>query len=318
MTWQQLRFQLQSEHLETIEQFLLDQGALSVTYLDAEDQAVFQKEPGSTPLWNNICVVSLFSESACLDAVLFWLQQHPAVGSEADIKIEVLEDQEWERSWMADFEAMQFGNKLWICPSWQTPPDPDAITIMLDPGLAFGSGTHETTSLCLQWLEQNCTAGATVIDYGCGSGVLAIAAALLGASRVIAVDNDPQAITATRENAERNHIDRALISTYLPDDLPQAVEDEQADILLANILAEPLLQLAAKFAQLVKPGGKLVLSGLLQEQAEQMLSCYQPWFRMEEPRINGDWVRLLGTRLLSTDSADADSATDPVEVGRQA
>lgn len=318
MTWQQLRFQVQPENLEAIEQFLLDQGALSVTYLDAEDQAVFQKEPGSTPLWNNICAVSLFSESACLDGVLFWLQQHPAVSSETDIKIEILEDQEWERSWMADFEAMQFGKNLWICPSWQTPPDPDAITIMLDPGLAFGSGTHDTTSLCLKWLEQNCTAEATVIDYGCGSGVLAIAAALLGASQVIAVDNDPQAITATRENAKRNHIRRELIASYLPDDLPQAVENEQADILLANILAEPLLQLVEKFARLVKPGGKIVLSGLLKEQAKQVLDCYQPWFSMEEPRISGDWVRLVGTRLASTTTIAADSATEPEEVGRQA
>ena len=318
MTWQQLRFQVQPERLEAIEQFLLDQGAMSVTYLDAEDQAVFQKEPGSTPLWNNICVVSLFSESACLDGVLFWLQQHPAVSNKSDLEIEILEDQEWERSWMADFKAMQFGDNLWICPSWQTPPDPDAITIMLDPGLAFGSGTHNTTSLCLQWLEKNCTAEATVIDYGCGSGVLAIAAALLGASSVIAVDNDPQAITATGENAERNRIGGGLIATYLPDDLPPAVAIEQADILLANILAEPLLELAAKFARLVKPGGKIVLSGLLQQQAEQVRACYQSWFAMEEPAISGDWVRLAGTRLGSTATVTADSAIGPQEVGRQA
>lgn len=318
MTWQQLRFQAQSENLETIEQFLLDQGALSVTYLDAEDQAVFQKEPGSTPLWDKICVVSLFSEAACLDGVLFWLQQHPAVSNKTDLEVEILEDQEWERSWMASFEAMQFGENLWICPSWQTPPDPDAITIMLDPGLAFGSGTHDTTSLCLQWLEQNCMPGTTVIDYGCGSGVLAIAAALLGASRVIAVDNDAQAITATRENSKRNHISSELITSYLPDDLPERVETEQADILLANILAEPLLQLAERFSRLVKTGGKIVLSGLLQEQADQVLACYQRWFTMEEPQLSGDWVRLVGTRFASTTTDSQDLATDSDEVGRQA
>lgn len=297
MAWQQLRFQVQSEQLETIEQFLLEQGALSVSYLDAEDQAVFQKEPGSTPLWDNSCVVSLFDEQANLDGVLFWLQQHPAVSKERVPEVEHLEDQEWERSWMADFQAMQFGERLWICPSWQTPPDPDAINIMLDPGLAFGSGTHNTTSLCLQWLEQNCPPQTTVIDYGCGSGVLAIAAALLGASRVIAVDNDPQAIAATGENSERNQISREQITAYLPTELPSRVEIEQADILLANILAEPLLQLAEKFAGLVKPGGKIVLSGLLQEQAEEVLACYRPWFTMEQPQLSEDWVRLVGTRL---------------------
>lgn len=304
MAWQQLSFPVNSEHLEAIEQFLLDQGALSVTYLDAEDQAVFQKEPGSTPLWNKLNLVSLFDEHANLDGVLFWLQQHPAVTNKNNLEIEILEDQDWERSWMADFEAMQFGNKLWICPSWQTPPDPDAINIMLDPGLAFGSGTHNTTSLCLQWLEQNCTPGSTVIDYGCGSGVLAIAAALLGAGKVIAVDNDPQAITATGENSDRNQISSELIAAYLPDDLPQAIEQEQTDILLANILAEPLLQLAEKFAKLVKPGGKIVLSGLLQEQAEQLLAHYQTWFSMEKPVSSSDWVRLVGTRLDSTAAAE--------------
>ncbi len=310
MPWQQLRVQLQSEHLEPIEQFLLDQGALSVTYLDAEDQAVFQKEPGSTPLWDNICILGLFADQACLDGVLFWLQQHPAVTNKINLEIEILEDQAWERSWMADFQAMQFGKNLWICPSWQTPPDPEAITIMLDPGLPFGSGSHSTTALCLQWLEQMPLQQATVIDYGCGSGVLAIAAALLGASRVIAVDNDPQAITATLDNTERNHIGNGRIAAYLPDELPAEVEKQQADILLANILAEPLLQLAEKFARLVKSGGKIVLSGLLDNQAEQVLSGYRPWFTMEAPALSGEWVRLVGTRTTSTAASGPDPVVD--------
>ena len=299
MTWQQLRVQVQSEHLESIEQFLTDSGALSVTYLDAEDQAVFQKEPGSTPLWDSVFLLSLFDADCSLDNVMLWLQQHPAINNKSILEIEVLEDQEWERSWMQDFQAMQFGKRLWICPSWQTPPDINAINIMLDPGLAFGSGSHATTSLCLQWLEQNVLENSTVIDYGSGSGVLAIAAALLGAAKVVAVDNDPQAITATMENAQRNSIEENLICAYLPEDLPDSMFTEKADILLANILAEPLLQLAKAMAELVKPDGKIVLSGLLEDQAQEILTCYQQWFSMQDPVIEDGWVRLTGTRLSS-------------------
>ncbi|PCJ19457.1 MAG: 50S ribosomal protein L11 methyltransferase [SAR86 cluster bacterium] len=299
MAWQQLRVLLPKQQLESIEQYLLEQGALSTTYLDAEDQAVFQKEPGSIPLWDNVCLVCLFRAEFNLDIILLGLQMHTSIPS-SNITVEFLEEQEWERSWMADFQAMQFGKNLWICPSWQTPPDPDATTIMLDPGLAFGSGSHSTTSLCLQWLEQTPLNQLTVIDYGCGSGVLAIAAALLGAKCVVGIDNDPQAITATKENAKRNNIAKDLITAYLPDELPSALEESKCDILLANILAEPLLQLAEKFAGLVMPKGKIVLSGLLEEQAEQMLEKYQRWFEMDKAAVENDWVRLTGTRKAET------------------
>ena len=297
MAWQQLRVQVRSKQIEPLEQLLLDYGGLSISYLDAEDQPVFQKEPGSTPLWDLVDLVCLFEEESNLDGLLFLLRQHPAIEDKESLTLEILEDQAWERSWMADFKAMQFGERLWVCPSWQEPPDPSAINIMLDPGLAFGSGSHATTSMCLQWLEQNTSDDSTVIDYGCGSGILAIAAALLGAPRVIAVDNDPQAITATIENAKRNHIPDGVIETYLPEQLPDDRSALRADILVANILAEPLMQLAEDLSYLVKPNGHIALSGLLAGQADTVLAQYSPWFEMDEAVLNEEWARLSGTRL---------------------
>ncbi len=292
MTWQQLKIQIAPEQLKSIEQRLLDQGAISVTYLDSENQPVYQKEPGSTPLWDNTSLVSLFDKETDLDDLLKWLAAHPAVNNKSELEIETIPDQEWERTWMADFHPMQFGEKLWICPSWETPPDPGAVNIILDPGLAFGSGSHATTSLCLKWLERATVKHVEVIDYGCGSGVLAIAAALLGADKVYAVDNDPQAIAATVDNSYRNEINDSVITAYLPEALPEL----QADILLANILAEPLMDLAAKFADLLKPGGKIVLSGLLEDQIVSVMTSYRRWFDMDEPILEQEWVLISGIR----------------------
>ena len=216
MAWQQLRVRVRSDQIEPLEQLILDYGGLSISYLDADDQPVFQKDPGSTQLWDLVDLVCLFEKEINLDKLLLLLQQHPAIEDKESLTLKTLEDQVWERSWMSDFKAMQFGERLWVCPSWQKPPEPNAVNIMLDPGLAFGSGSHATTSMCLQWLEKNIRDDIKVIDYGCGSGILAIAAALLGAAQVIAVDNDPQAITATIENAKRNNIPKGVIETTCP------------------------------------------------------------------------------------------------------
>jgi len=297
MAWQQLRVQVRSDQIEPLEQLLLDYGGLSISYLDAEDQPVFQKEPGSTPLWDLVELVCLFEKKTNLDGLLFLLQQHPAIEDKRPLTLETLEDQAWERSWMSDFKAMQFGERLWVCPSWQEPPEPNAVNIMLDPGLAFGSGSHATTSMCLQWLEKNIHDDSTVIDYGCGSGILAIAAALLGAARVIAVDNDPQAITATIENAKRNNIRKGVIETYLPEQLPEDRAALRSDILVANILAEPLMRLAEDLSHLIKPKGRIALSGLLVEQADELLEHYGSWFEMDEAVLSEEWARLSGIRL---------------------
>ena len=297
MAWQQLKFQAKSGQIDSLEKLLLDYGGLSISYLDAKDQAIFQKMPGETQLWDLVDLVCLFEKGKNLDGLLFLLKQHIAIKNKKSLVLEVLEDQAWERAWMSDFKAMQFGQRLWVCPNWQKPPEPRAINIMLDPGLAFGSGSHATTSMCLQWLEKNTRDDTTVIDYGCGSGILAIAAALLGAPRVIAVDNDPQAITATIENARRNNIPAGVIETYLPDQLPDNRLALQSEILVANILAEPLLQLAEDLSYLVKPKGKIALSGLLAEQADKLLGHYGSWFKMEEAVMTEEWVRLSGIRL---------------------
>jgi len=290
--FQQLRLKTRAESSAELEALLFEHGALSVTYLDAQDQPIYQLEPGGTPLWDDITLLVLFAQSMDLDSLVTLLRFQPSVRNREELQIEEIADQAWERSWMENFQAMQFGQRLWICPSWQDPPDPDAINIMLDPGLAFGSGTHATTSLCLRWLAEQELNDLEVIDYGSGSGVLAIAAALMGAKRVHAVDNDAQAIAATIDNANRNNIGNQQISAYLPEALPEL----KADLLLANILAEPLHELADHFAALVKPGGRLLLSGILEQQVPPLVESYQRWFTMESPVIEDDWCRLTGTR----------------------
>lgn len=290
--WQQLKIQLHSEDASYFEQILFDSDAISISYLDAEDQPVFQEEPGSTPLWDNTFLLCLFNTKTDLGSLLNKLRCNTKVLNNKSLNIELIEDQDWERSWMKDFEPIQFGEKLWICPSWLSPPEPNAVNIKLDPGLAFGTGNHATTSLCLRWLDQADVRGSEVIDYGCGSGVLSIASALLGAVKVHSVDNDPQAISATIDNSRRNKVPGDVLTTYLP----EAVPPVHADILIANILERPLIDLSEKFAELVKKGGYITLSGLLEEQIPSLLSCYNRWFDMEAPQVEQGWVLLCGTR----------------------
>ncbi|MEC8453423.1 MAG: 50S ribosomal protein L11 methyltransferase, partial [Pseudomonadota bacterium] len=247
---------------------------------------------GETPLWETSSLVGLFPLEQNLQSLLATLQFHPRVLNRDSLQIEPLEEQMWERTWMEHFAPKQYGKRLWICPSWQSPPDPEAINILLDPGMAFGTGSHATTALCLRWLEQADLRDKAVIDYGCGSGILAIAAARLGADKIHAVDNDPQAIAATVDNSLRNDIPRHKITAYLPEALPKL----QADFLLANILAEPLHELADQFANLVKPKGNIVLSGILEEQTEPLIARYGRWFSLDSTMTEDGWVRLSGSR----------------------
>lgn len=290
MPWQQITLFTTKDNAEALGEQLEQLGAASVTMQDAADQPLYEPPPGTTPLWAMTNVVGLFDDKADMDAVLQQLRENSPEPL-PEYRIEELEDQNWERAWMADFQPMRFGQRLWIVPSWHQPPNPGDVNILLDPGLAFGTGTHPTTRLCLEWLEAQALDGKEVIDYGCGSGILAIAAAKLGARHVWGVDNDPQALLATRDNAARNGIEGA-IQVYLPESAP----DDRTDILIANILAGPLVELAPRLAELVRRGGTIALSGILAEQAQEVLARYEQWFEMDAPVQLDDWVRLSGTK----------------------
>jgi ribosomal protein L11 methyltransferase len=299
VSWLQLVFESDRTRVPALEDALLEIGALSVTLQDSADEPVFEPGVGETPLWQATRVLALFEIAAdatqqAIDAQVAALidalqQQVPLPAWRA----EQLQDQVWERAWMADFQPMRFGQRLWICPSWAEPPDPAGVVLALDPGLAFGTGTHPTTALCLEWLDSQPLQGCTVVDYGCGSGILGIAALLLGAQRVIAVDNDPQALVATRANAERNHITPERLITCLPGQLP---DDSAADVMVANILAGPLQSLAPLLIGLTLPGGRLALSGILAEQAEDVAAAYRSACALAPITQRAEWVRIDGVR----------------------
>ena len=293
MSWIQVRLNTTSDHAERLEDLLLEAGASAVTLQDAEDQPVYEPELGTTPLWNHTVVIGLFDALTPVDNVIPFLKEQAGLDPFPEHKVELVEDKDWEREWMTHFHPMQFGERLWVCPSWKPVPNPKAVNLMLDPGLAFGTGTHPTTALCLRWLDQHAhVAGKEVIDYGCGSGILAIAALLLGAKSTIGVDLDPQALEATLDNASRNNISAEKLQVFLPDDEPS----EPADIVLANILAAPLTQLAPKLAELTKAGGSITLSGILSEQSEEVRQTYQQWFDMAPADIFDGWAMLSGTK----------------------
>ncbi|MAT65380.1 MAG: 50S ribosomal protein L11 methyltransferase [Gammaproteobacteria bacterium] len=290
MPWTQVSLEAGDLDPEQLSDLLLEAGAVSVTFEDAADEPVLEPAPGATPLWSQTRVVALFEAGLSSVALIAALRE--TLGEAAErIQVATLEDRDWVRAWMDEFRPMRFGERVWICPSHQPPPEPDAINIHLDPGLAFGTGTHPTTALCLEWLDRHPPAGLEVIDYGCGSGVLAIAALKLGARHVWGVDNDPQALIATRDNAGRNGVGDG-IDTCLPDALPTV----RADLMLANILANPLVELAPTLAGQVRPGGVIVLSGILAEQADMVRAAYAAAFENLVVDAQDGWVRISGRR----------------------
>ena len=293
MPWVQLKLRIASPLADRLEAMLSELGAVAVTMTDAEDQPLFEPPIGTTPLWDNTIITGLFP--ADTDGKALIEQLKPQLGDIPlpEWKVEILEDQDWTRTWMDSFKPMRFGQRLWIVPSTYEAPAPGAVNILLDPGLAFGTGTHPTTAMCLTWLDEFPPTDKTVIDYGCGSGILALAAGKLGAKTILAIDNDPQALTATRSNAEQNGLSD-LIETCLPEQCPSV----EVDLLLANILAGPLHELAERFAALVKPGGHLVLSGLLDNQAEAIIQTYYPWFDASLYRQQEEWICLHGKRRI--------------------
>ena len=259
--------------------------------MDAEDQPIFEPDLNTTPLWSHTHLLALFEADTDTDALLAHLQLLRG-GDLPEHQTEVIEDQDWERSWMDNFQPMRFGHRLWIVPSWHAAPEPDAVNLLLDPGLAFGTGTHPTTALCLEWLDAQTLDDRLLLDFGCGSGILAIAGLLLGARQAVGTDIDPQALEASRDNAERNGIAPERFTLYLPEQLPQ----EPADVVVANILAGPLVSLAQQITALVKPGGRLALSGILAEQADEVRAAYSGAFDLDPTADKDGWVRISGVR----------------------
>lgn len=291
-TWLQLVCHTTSENSDSIENTMEEAGSLSITLQDAKDDPVLEPLPGEVPLWKELIITALFNSDANLNDLSETLKSNKDKWKIQNFHIETLEDREWERVWMKDFHPMRFGDNLWIYPSNYEIPNDDSIKIHLDPGLAFGTGTHPTTALCLEWLDQNPPKKLNVIDYGCGSGILAVAAAKLGATHISAIDIDPQGLTATKENMLRNSITDDVISCYLPTDF----KAEPVDLLIANILCGPLIELYPLLSALIRPRGKLVLSGLLEEQKEQVIEVYSSTFKDFKVKVMDNWTRISATK----------------------
>lgn len=293
MPWLQLTLEAGDLDAETLGDWFESHGAVSVTLVDAADQPLYEPDPGTTPLWSATRLTAMFDAGA--DPESLRAQLAHAFGDAAARRLthSLLEDQDWERVWLDQFQPMQFGERLWVCPAGKLPPHGEnPVIVDLDPGLAFGTGTHATTALCLEWLDANPPRDLDVLDYGSGSGILAVAALKLGAAELWAVDIDNQALWSTRDNAARNGVE-ARLHTLLPADLP----GRTFDVLLANILANPLIDLSADLAGRVRPGGDIVLSGILAEQADAVRSAYASWFRLADTVEKDGWVRLHGERI---------------------
>jgi ribosomal protein L11 methyltransferase len=286
--WIQISVRVDKERVESAESVLFETGAVSVTLLDAEDHPVHEPGPGEMPLWPDVVVQGLFQAEIETTAVIRALERAGLVDDPTRIQREELVNRDWERAWMDQYQPMAFGNELWICPS-HIEPDPEwPLVIRLDPGLAFGSGTHPTTALCLEWIDSLDLADRTVIDFGCGSGILAIACALKGAREVIAVDHDPQALQATSDNARRNGCEDLIDCLD-----PGQFKAQTVDCVVANILAGPLIKLAPVLQSCVADGGQLILSGILRDQADAVIRAYQPELRLADHSAREDWVRLV-------------------------
>lgn len=288
---------LEALNPESVEAIFLRHGAHSVSFSDAGDKPVLEPAPGETPLWNDTRITGLFGADTDLRSLEIDLKDSLALEQLPEHRVEALEDRDWEREWLKDFGPMRFGKRLWICPA-DTTADEGAVVVRLDPGLAFGTGTHATTAMCLEWLDGTDLEGRTLLDYGCGSGVLAIAALRLGCRQAHAMDIDVQAVTATGHNAAHNNVGDRLTVTASADEI-----EGQFDVVVANILAGPLAKLAASIAQHVKTGGLLTLSGILSEQIDDVLEAYASWVDFEEPELRSQsgqtWTRLTGRKRQS-------------------
>jgi len=293
VTWLQLRLDARRSDVAALEEQLLATGAVAVTLEDNADQPLLEPGVGETPLWNQTRITGLYRADTDMKCVL---RDIPAnLLQQANQRVEILEDKDWEREWMQHYQPMQFGRRLWVCPSWLEPPEPNAVNLLLDPGLAFGTGTHPTTALCLGQLDSMSLAGQTIVDYGCGSGILAVAALKLGAVLALGVDNDPQALAASRDNAVRNNIAPENFPVAYPKKTDRRAWERRADVVIANILAGPLIDLSDTLLHFLKFEGTLLLSGLLKNQADALCAHYADRLPLRIVGERDGWVCLRGT-----------------------
>jgi ribosomal protein L11 methyltransferase len=292
--WQEWALETHSPLVESLEEWLFDHGALAVSLEDNANEPLLEPGPGETPLWQNVVLKALFAGDADLSSIKAVLPR-TLLAENSKSEVSRLEDREWTRVWMDDFAPIQMGPRLWVCPSWAVPPDEALVNVMLDPGLAFGTGTHATTAMCLGALDAAVSGGESVVDYGCGSGILAIAALKLGASKALGVDNDPQALAASRDNAARNQISTDQFDVVMPEDDMLLAWSNAASVVVANILAGPLLSLAHDLIELTAPGGRLLLTGVLEEQAAKLIEHYEHVSLDVIDRRDG-WVLLSGVK----------------------
>ena len=291
MDWLQISFQIEKSQADLISEVLTGLGSLSITYSDTLDDAIYEPPVGQTPLWDNVTVNALFSTDVNQEDIKASIFEICNVNALTSF---ILKDRVWEDECKKDFHSMKFGENLWVCPSWESQAEipSDAIIINMDPGLAFGTGSHQTTSLCLEYLDNNPPKNIDVIDFGCGTGILAIAAAKLGASRVLAIDNDPQAIISSKDNVINNQCESIIKTIHSEDE----IDFEGCDLLIANILTNPLIKLAPRFAALVNPDGELLLSGILKKQVDRVVGCYSEYFTNLEVSNIDEWYRVTATR----------------------
>lgn len=288
--WKEVSLIVDGAKAEEISDVLFCLGAVSVSYEDAKDDPILEPLVGEQKMWPTTVVTALFEKGTNLSPIISYLQH--TYGDQWPIASHDLEDRDWVRVWMENFKPIQCGKRLWICPSWCEVPDPQAVNVMLDPGLAFGTGTHPTTFLCLAFVDSLDLNGKNVVDYGCGSGILAIAMLKLGAAQAFGVDIDPQALIASRDNAERNYVVERL-RLY---DGNQQQEIPSSSVVVANILAGPLVELEPNLAALCQSGGRLGLSGILAEQADEVIEAYQKDFVIDATEEKEGWILISATR----------------------
>ena len=290
MIWKQISFEVKKSETDLVSEVLMGLGSVSITYSDALDDAIYEPPVGQTPLWDNVKVNALFSSEVNQKSIETSISD---ICNIVVIDTVTLKDRVWEEECQKDFPSMRFGKRLWVCPSWDTESilSNDSIVIHMDPGLAFGTGTHQTTSLCLEYLDSNPPKNLHVIDFGCGTGILAIAAAKFGAKSVIAIDNDPQAVLSSKENVAKNKCENTITIHSI-----NQGNDRKCDLLIANILANPLVELEPLFSDLVHTNGMLLLSGILKEQVDRVVKCYSINFSNIEVANKGEWFRISGKR----------------------